>query len=638
MLFRLAVRNVKGNFRNYMAYFLSVILNVSVFYLFSALRFNSTLQNILGGDVKVAAMFQVSGWLISLFAVIFLWYSTSFFLLKRKQEIGLYALLGVRRARIGWALFAEMMVADLLSLAAGLLVGIFLSRLLFLGVGRMLELTTPLYRGISLHALLITAFTFLLIFLTTACSSFRIVCRCQLSELFSARVKEETPPPFHRSAALLGVALLLAGYGCVYSVNSGKQFASGVLLGAAAAAVGTFLIFRETVPMIFTRIRHSRHFLSDLRPMMNISGVLYRIRESYRTWAVLSLLVAAAVSLIIGGCELAYTLYNTDRQMHPFTFTYIRQGDDAEQKIDALMSRQSEHEVLSKITTEELLLPGSFTGRQVEQKDKTVVLISESALRALEKACKMQTGCPSLKDNEAALLGYEFGARDLSAASSFLPESPGLKSIPIVFSSLYNPAVLEQDRVALVVSDQSYQSLKSSGTLRRIVSFRNASEADTSDLTLQLQDILPTEAQLNYAYENTAVLAYTKLLFFILTFIGLLFLAATGSILRFKAYWEGADELENDRILRRLGASREELLRASAAQARTMFLAPLLMAIMHILVFCAVLGHWKLISSYLPIAVSLCACVAVYLLYYLATALALRKNIINMEESYEKHM
>lgn len=59
MLFHLAVRNVKGNFRNYMAYSLSVILNVTVFYLFSALRFNSTLQNILGGDVKIAAMFQV---------------------------------------------------------------------------------------------------------------------------------------------------------------------------------------------------------------------------------------------------------------------------------------------------------------------------------------------------------------------------------------------------------------------------------------------------------------------------------------------------------------------------------------------------------------------------------------------------
>lgn len=69
-----------------MACFLSVICNVLVFYLFSTLRFNRTLQGVLGGDIKVATMFQVSGRMIGIFAVIFLWYSTSCFLTKRKQE------------------------------------------------------------------------------------------------------------------------------------------------------------------------------------------------------------------------------------------------------------------------------------------------------------------------------------------------------------------------------------------------------------------------------------------------------------------------------------------------------------------------------------------------------------------------
>lgn len=141
MLFRLTVRNIKSNLHNYMAYFLSVTFNVVVFYLFSTLHFNSTLQSLLGGAIKIATIFEVSNWLIGIFAIIFLWYSTSFFLMKQKQEIGLYALLGVRCSRIGGAIFSEIMVANLISLAVGLTAEMFLSRSLFQAVGWMLELT-----------------------------------------------------------------------------------------------------------------------------------------------------------------------------------------------------------------------------------------------------------------------------------------------------------------------------------------------------------------------------------------------------------------------------------------------------------------------------------------------------------------
>ncbi len=62
------------------------------------------------------------------FVAIFILYSNSFFIKKRKKEMALYALVGIRKKTIGWMLFLENMTIGILSLVIGVGLGFVLSQ------------------------------------------------------------------------------------------------------------------------------------------------------------------------------------------------------------------------------------------------------------------------------------------------------------------------------------------------------------------------------------------------------------------------------------------------------------------------------------------------------------------------------
>ncbi|MDR2649707.1 MAG: ABC transporter permease, partial [Clostridiales bacterium] len=568
MLIRFAVRNVKSNFRDYTTYLSSVALSILIFYMFSELRFNHVLQEYLGGDIEISTMFWASSFLILLFSVVFIWYSTSFFLTKRKKEMGLYALFGIKRSEIGQMIFFEVMITDLIALLAGLGIGALFSPLFLIVMTKALGTSRPLYNGINVSALTASVASFLVIFLITTASAFRIIYKFQLSELFHAQSKEEEALKVNKPIAVFGAFLLLIGYGSLLSIHDGATFVRGVFLFGITATPGTFLLYRQIVPWIFTGIRHTGRFYSNIQTMMNTSGTLYRVRKNYILWAVLSLLVSGAVSLIAEGYNLSYSSFSYQRQRHAFTFIYIQQNDDVERRVRELFDSQTQHKVIQNVQTQELVIPVSIAGASGNNSEQ-MGFISETSLRALEKASGVDADCPGLKDNESVLLALGSGGD--SYKNKRIIAAGETEALDVINVSGYNLIALSEDRTAAVVSDRAFERLAYMGTARTVNCYLLENGADTQALTLRLLQILPPEAQLNYVYDSADLMAFTKLLFFVMGFIGVLFLFATCSILSFKACWEAREDLESYTILRRLGAAKKDLFSVVSRKAGTMF-------------------------------------------------------------------
>ena len=66
---------------------------------------------------------------VGIFCVIFLIYSNSFLMKHRQKEIGLYNILGLEKGHIGKVMFLETIMTSLLSLTAGIGIGILGSKL-----------------------------------------------------------------------------------------------------------------------------------------------------------------------------------------------------------------------------------------------------------------------------------------------------------------------------------------------------------------------------------------------------------------------------------------------------------------------------------------------------------------------------
>ena len=123
---KLACTNLSRNRRVYLPYLLSSLGIIIMFYTISALSQGIDEEAMYGGS-STAAMMGLGVFDIGLFAVLFLFYTNSFIMKRRKKEIGLYNILGMEKRHIANILFRETLLVAVSSLVLGIGLGILFS-------------------------------------------------------------------------------------------------------------------------------------------------------------------------------------------------------------------------------------------------------------------------------------------------------------------------------------------------------------------------------------------------------------------------------------------------------------------------------------------------------------------------------
>lgn len=165
---KLAFTNLKGNRRVYLPYLLSSVGIIMMFYSINALG-QGIDQGALYGGTTVASMMGLGVFVIGLFAVLFLFYTNSFIIKRRKKELGLYNILGMEKRHIAHIIFRETLVLAALSLVVGIGLGILFSGVMFLVLGALLGTSVSFQFFVPALALQWTAVLFAAIFLLTMC-------------------------------------------------------------------------------------------------------------------------------------------------------------------------------------------------------------------------------------------------------------------------------------------------------------------------------------------------------------------------------------------------------------------------------------------------------------------------------------
>src|SRR5699024_4350059 len=127
-LFRIARKNIRNNLNNYFLYFSSMIFSIVIYFTFISLKYDETIAVASESSMKISSVFNAASVILIIFVAIFIWYSNSFFTRKRKKEVGLYSLLGVRKKQIGRMLFYENFIMGIIALFIGILLGSILSK------------------------------------------------------------------------------------------------------------------------------------------------------------------------------------------------------------------------------------------------------------------------------------------------------------------------------------------------------------------------------------------------------------------------------------------------------------------------------------------------------------------------------
>lgn len=202
---KLAVNNIKNNRKFYLPYFLASIGIIGMFYIIAFLSISKGIQA-MSDALSMIMGFGV--FVMGIFAFIFLFYTNSFLLKRRKKEIGLYNILGMEKKHIGKILIIENTIISLSSIILGLLCGILFSKLVHLFLSWVFGIEPPFGIDVSWLAVVITLALFGVLFVLTMITNQMSIHLAKPIELLYGGNVGEKEPKTKWLLAIIGVICL----------------------------------------------------------------------------------------------------------------------------------------------------------------------------------------------------------------------------------------------------------------------------------------------------------------------------------------------------------------------------------------------------------------------------------------------
>lgn len=193
---QLIIRNLRGNFRTYAAYFVSSAFAAMVFYIFSLLLFHPQLEENLSNSDTISSLakvgLSVALVVIALLSLLFLWYTFVVFLKRRKRDLAIYLILGIEEKDLRKILFVENALLGTCATVSGIGLGILVTKLLLLIAQNVMYLTEGLKFMVPLEGLGLTFGIYVFIFLLISFFSTRAL---QGEQIISLIKENEKPRP-----------------------------------------------------------------------------------------------------------------------------------------------------------------------------------------------------------------------------------------------------------------------------------------------------------------------------------------------------------------------------------------------------------------------------------------------------------
>lgn len=140
---RLAIDGMRKNRRMYGPYLAMGALMAAICYILSALSRSDALRTLPGGD-NLCMIMALGNVVLLIFSVIFLFYTNSFLIRRRRREFGLYNVLGMSKRNLARILTWETLLTAVIVIAGGLFFGVLLSKLIELAIVKMMGGTATL--------------------------------------------------------------------------------------------------------------------------------------------------------------------------------------------------------------------------------------------------------------------------------------------------------------------------------------------------------------------------------------------------------------------------------------------------------------------------------------------------------------
>ena len=600
---KLAAGNMKKNARTYVPYMLTCIITVAMYYIVKSLSQNPGVKEMIGGGYLSELMF-IGSHVVALFAVIFLFYTNSFLVKRRKKEFGVFNILGMEKRHLAWVLGWETAYLALGSLVLGLLLGIIMDKAMYLLVGKIIGGGVPLGFFVSARVIGQTVQIFAVIFLLICINAIRQVHVADPIALLQAGSAGEKEPSTRWLLALAGLVSVGGGYYIAITVSDPVASLLLFFVAVVLVIIGTYLLFTAGSIALLKILRKNRKYYYRTRHFVSVSGMIYRMKQNAVGLANICVLSTMVLVMVSTTTSLMIGMEDVVRERYPADImVYFKedapQGNQA--YIEAIRALQRERGLAVKNEMAYLYLGLSASHEYKYEESHEIGVTSaldsmdELFFIALEDYNAVMKERKTLEEDEVMvysnrtsfdipvfrLLGREY--RVAEKLDSFVGNGQYSANIS---NTIY---IVVPDREALLEIYDAQRELlgENARGIRQVYGFdmdadeeeQNAFYNDLLDCMAQNGISAVTEAR---AEAKSSFISLYGGLFFIGVFLGVLFVMATVLIIYYKQISEGYDDRERFSIMQKVGMSRDEVKSAIHSQVVTVFFLPLIVAGIHV--------------------------------------------------------
>lgn len=600
---RLAAENIRKHAQTYIPYILTCIGSVMMFHILDSLKSNPELNRLPGGG-NLRMILGLGSIIIAIFSSIFLVYTNSFLIKRRKKEIGLLNILGMEKKHIGRILFFETVFTGLLSIGIGIGGGFLLSKIVYLGLLMLLQTEIQWGFHFSIMSAARSAFVFGGIFLFILLINLVQVQLCSPVELLKGNETGEREPKTRWGLASVGVVTLVSGY---YLASASKNPILVIFLFFVAVIlviIGTYCLFTAGSIALLKCLKRNKQYYYQTKHFISISGMIYRMKQNAAGLAGICILSTAVLVMVSSTVSLYAGMDDVMKARFPRScmVNFYDISEEGMETVEEILDRQLLLEGLERkepISYRSLSFTGFWNGDGSFQVENLNAANQFGELKylffvPLEDYNKITGSGKQLKKNQVIVLQdegeYDFntlkifdksyevvsadgqriwnGADRMGAMEPYYIIMPDILAVEEVLEWQKR---LNGDEFRLVYYTSFNVDADKEGQMRLYNGIRGELSSTSYPVYLDFEAMIRDE----YFSVNAGLL-------FLGIFLGLLFTMATVLIIYYKQVTEGYDDKGKFEIMQKVGLSKKEIKASVRFQILLMFSIPLATAGIHI--------------------------------------------------------
>ena len=692
MLFKLSLKNMKKSFKDYAIYFLTLVLGVAIFYMFNSLDSQQAMLDISNSQREMIKLMIEMLSFVSVFVAVILGllivYANNFLINRRKKEFGIYMTLGMGKRQISKIILLETILVGIISLAIGLVIGIFASQLMSILVGKLFEADMSKFEFVfSTDSCIKTCAYFAIMYIAVMLFNTITISRYKLINLLTAIKKNEKVkiknPILSIIVFLIGSGILGYAYykvtGGVQTISSASKMLPIILMGI----VGTILVFWSLSGFMLRIVQSNKKVYLKGTNMFVLRQINNKINTMVISMSVICLMLFMTISILSSSLSLRNTMQKDLKEMTPVDINLYKtanlpekvteygtevvytkeQREDSRKPIsETLIDNGYDMNNLKDVVEIEMYATKEWTikdslGEYYDTAKEQLPFVTYYATEPIVKVSDynkiaklygteeyslnddeyivlcdfdnmrdLRNNALKMDDNSIIINGKEYHSKYNECKSGFIAMSTSHTNTGIILVPDSFDLKEEWKEQYFLAANYNAETEEEKEKIEPIL-------VDTdSDVVKSINDNdIELEGLTKIAIIQASV-GIATIVVFISIYLGIIFLIASAAILALKQLTESSDNRQRYLILRKIGCDEKMINKALFRQIAIFFMLPLVFAIIHsIFGIQFVLSMMAGLASAKELLPSIIATViiigVIYGLYFLATYLG-SKNII----------